>query len=129
MFVDSGCAQNLEHLKFIFRARYGFHTSVRLLEGFEEVVKMFDAPQPRVMRLSRAQMFCAHEGDVLFSAKWDYDAEGRFFYKRFERLLDDREPETLREALERVNEYAEKRNAWIVFRELIKDATACEAYP
>jgi len=128
-FKDSGYAEDLEDLKFIIRARHGFHKSVHLLESFEEVAKTFDAPLPRIIHLARAQIFCVREGGVLFSVKWDYDAEGRLFFKRFEWLLDGEEPETLQEALKRLNEYAETRGTWIAFRELIKEAAAYEVYP
>jgi hypothetical protein len=128
IFIDSGYAKNLEDLKFIIRARYG-RKSVHLFERFEEVVSMFDTPLPRIIHLSRAQIFCMRSGDVLFNVKWDYDAEGRFFFKKFEWLLDDKEPETLQETLKRLNRYAEERNTWIVFKELIKNATAYEVYP
>ena len=129
IFKDSGYAKDLEDLKFIIRARYGFYKSVHLLEGFEEVAKTFDTPLPRIIHLARAQILCAREGDVLFSVKWDYDPEGRLFFKRFEWLLDGKEPETLQEALKRLSEYAETRGSWIAFRELIKEAAAYEVYP
>jgi hypothetical protein len=129
MFIDSGYVKDLEDLKFIIRARYGFHKSVHLLESFEEVVKMFDTPLPRIISLSRAQEFCTQRGDVLFVVKWDYDAEGHLFYKRFEWLLDGEPPANIAEAMKRLNEYAEKYDRWIVFKQLIKDATAYEVYP
>ena len=126
IFIDSGYAKDLE---FIIRARYGFHKSVHLAESFEEVVKVFDTPLPRIIHLSRAQEFCVRKGDVLFSAKWDYDADGNFFFKKFEWLLGGEEPKTVAEALERLNEYAERRGVWILLREMIKSMTAYEVYP
>ncbi len=85
-FKDSGYAKDLEDLKFVIRARYGFHKSVHLVESFEEVVKMFDTPLPRIIHLARAHEFCVRRGDILFSAKWDYDDVGRPFVKRMEWL-------------------------------------------
>jgi hypothetical protein len=128
IFVDSGYAKNLEDLDFKIRARYGFHKSVHLV-SFEEVVKMFDAPLPRIIQLSRSDVFCVREGDVLFSAKWDYDADGHAFIKRLEWQLDGEEPTNIAEALRRLSEYAEKSGRWIVVRYMLKSAVAYEVYP
>jgi hypothetical protein len=128
VFADDGFVKNIEELEFRIRARYGFHKSVHLAESFEEVAKMFDAPLPRIIHLSRAQEFCVREGDVLFSVKWDY-ADGNLFFKKFEWFLGGEEPGTVAEALEKLNEYAEKRDVWILLRELIKQATAYEVRP
>jgi hypothetical protein len=129
IFADDGFVKNIEELEFRIRARYGFHKSVHLAESFEEVVKMFDAPLPRIIHLPMAQEFCVREGDVLFNVKWDYDADGNLFFKKFEWFLGGEEPGTVAEALEKLNEYAEKRNVWILLRELIKQATAYEVRP
>ena len=129
IFVDSGYVKNSEDLEFKIRARYGFHKSVHLMESFEEVVKMFDAPLPRIVYLARTEVFCAREGDVLFSAKWDYDADGYAFIKRLEWHLGGEEPTNVAEALRRLSEYAEKNDRWVVFRYLLKSATAYEVYP
>jgi hypothetical protein len=128
-FVDSGYAKDLEHLQSIIRARYGFHKSVYLLGRFEEVVKMFDTPLPRIIHLTGAHEFCVRRGDILFSTKWDYDDADRPFVKKMEWWLDGKRPETIKEALVRLNEYAEKHGKWVVLREWIKSAVAYEVYP
>ncbi len=130
VYVDSGYAVDLKDLATIMYLRYKVKFSgLHLVRSFEEAVKMFDLLLPRVIHLARIDVFCVHRGDVLFSAKWDYDAEGRPFVKRMEWLLDGEEPKTVAEALERLNEYAEKHNKWIVFRQWIKSATAYEVCP
>jgi len=128
-FIDSGYANDLEDLKFKIRARYGFHKSVYLAESFEEAVKLFEVSPPRVIHLSRDHVFCVREGDVLFSAKWDYDANHEFFIKRMKWELDGEEPESIAEALKRLSEYAERHNRWIVLRHLLRQAVAYEVYP
>ena len=129
IYADSGYASSLEDLRFIISARYGWRKSKQLLvRSFEEVAKMFSR-FPRIIHLARADVFCIKRGDVLFSVKWDYDAEGNGFIKKIEWCLDGEEPKTIGEALARLNEYAEKNNKWIVLREWIKEATAYEVYP
>jgi len=129
IFVDGGYAKSLEDLKFKIGARYGFHKSVHLAESFEKAVKMFSSPLPRIIYLARTDVFCARKGDVLFTAKWDHDADGRAFVKRMEWQLDGEEPINVAEALRRLSEYAEKNNKWIVFKYILKSATAYEVYP
>jgi len=129
IFVDDGFAKNIEDLEFKIRARYGFHKSVHLAESFEEVVKMFDTLLPKIIYLARTEVFCVRRGDILFSAKWNYDADGNAFIKRLEWHLGGEEPTNVAEALRRLGEYAEKNDRWVVFRYLLKSATAYEVYP
>jgi len=127
-FVDSGCVESLESLELAIRARYGFNKSAHLATSFEEAVKRFDISPPRVINTPRHAVFCARKGDVLFHAKWDCDAEGRFFIKRFDWRLDG-EPKSINEALEMLSKYAEKHNRWIVLRHLLREVVAYEVYP
>jgi len=129
IFADDGFAKNIEDLEFKIGARYGFHKSVHLAESFEEVVKMFDTLLPRIIYLARTEVFCVRRGDILFSAKWDYDADGNAFIKRLEWHLGGEESANVAEALRRLGEYAEKNDRWVVFRYLLKSATAYEVYP
>ena len=127
-FADSGCVESLESLEPAIRARYGLNKSVHLATSFEEAVKRFNVSPPRVINVARYDVFCIREGDVLLHAKWDYDAEGRFFIKRFDWRLDD-EPKSINEALEMLSKYAEKHNRWIVLRHLLREVVAYEVYP
>jgi hypothetical protein len=130
IYTDSGYASSLEDLRFIMSARYGWRKfELFLVRSFEEVAKMFASRFPRIIHLARADVFCIKRGDVLFNVKWDYDADGNLFFKKFEWFLGGEEPGTVAEALERLNEYAEKRDVWILLRELIKQATAYEVRP
>ena len=52
-----------------------------------------------------------------------------FLHKKIDWQLDDKEPETIGEALERLNNYARTYDKWIVLREIIKEAVAYEVYP
>jgi hypothetical protein len=128
VYTDRGYASSLEDLRFIISFRYDIK-SVILVRSFEEVAKMFASSWPRIIHLARADVFCIKRGDVLFSVKWDYDAEGDGFIKRMEWWLDGEEPKTIGEALERLNEYAKTYDKWIALREWIKEATAYEVYP
>ncbi len=126
VYTDRGYASSLGDLRFIISFRYG-KSELLLVRSFEEVARMFVSSWPRIIHLARADVFCIKRGDVLFSVKWDYDAD--IFIKKIEWWLDGEEPKTVREALARLNEYAEKHNKWIVLREWIKEATAYEVYP
>jgi len=128
VYTDSGYASSLEDLRLIMSFRVG-KSELLLVRSFEEVAKMFVSSWPRIIHLARADVFCVRRGDVLFSVKWDYDAEGDGFIKKMEWWLDGEEPKTIGEALARLNEYAEKHNKWIVLRDWIKEATAYEVYP
>jgi len=129
VFIDSGFVKDLEDLKFKIRARYGFHKSVYLAGSFEEAVSLFETSPPRIIHLTRTDVFCAHEGDVLFSVKWDYDVNHEFFIKHMRWELDGEEPESIAEALKRLGEYAERHNRWVVLRHLLRQAVAYEVYP
>lgn len=125
IYTDSGYASNFEKLRFIISFRYDTKSELLLMRDFEEAAKMFVSSWPRIIHLARADVFCIKRGDILFSVKWDYDADN-LFIKKMEWLLDGEEPTNIEEALRRLNEYAEKNNKWIVLREWIKEATAYE---
>jgi hypothetical protein len=128
VYTDRGYASSLEDLQFIMSFRYG-KSELLLVRSFEEVAKMFASSWPRIIHLARADVFCVRRGDVLFSVKWDYDAEGDGFIKKMEWWLDGGEPKTIGEALARLNEYAKTYDKWIALRHWIKEATAYEVYP
>jgi hypothetical protein len=73
-------------------------------------------------------VFCVKEGGVLFNIKWDC-ADGNLFFKKFEWFLGGEEPANIREALRRLSEYAKRNSKWVVFRHVLKSATAYEVYP
>jgi hypothetical protein len=127
-YTDSGYVSSFGDLQLVMLFRYDIK-SVILVRSFEEVAKMFASSWPRIIRLARADVFCVRRGDVLFSVKWDYDAEGDGFIKGMEWWLDGEEPKTIGEALERLNEYAKTYDKWIALRHWIKEATAYEVYP
>jgi len=109
--------------------RYGVKSRLLLMRSFEDVARLFTTHPPRIIHLARGDIFCTKIGDHLFSVKWDYNADGTPFIKRMEWRLDGEEPKSVAEALRRLNEYAEKNNRWIVFREILREATAYEVYP
>jgi len=130
IYTDSGYAKDLEDLQFVMSFRYGVKSELLLVRSFEEAARLFAMRGfPRIIHLARAEHFCARRGDVLFTVKWDYDAEGQLFIKKMKWLLGGEEPRSLKDALERLSDYAEKRGVWIVLREWIKEATAYEVYP
>jgi len=131
VYTDSGYAKDLGALKFMISARYGWHeTRLFLLRSFEVAARLFAMRKfPRIIHLARAEHFCARTGDVLFTVKWDYDADGGFLVKKIEWLLGGEEPRSLKDALERLSGYAEKRGVWIALREWIKEAAAYEVSP
>ena len=129
IYTDSGYAKDLEDLQFVMSFRYGVKSELLLVRSFEEVARLFITPLPRIIYLARADVFCIKSGDILFSVKWDYDADGHFFVKKMEWGLGSSPPRSLKDALERLSDYAEKRGVWIVLREWIKEATAYEVYP
>ena len=129
IYTDSGYAKDLEDLQFMMSFRYGVKSELLLVRSFEEAARLFAMRKfPKIIHLARADVFCTRRGDVLFSVKWDYDADGRFFVKKMEWWLDGKPP-NVEAALRRLNEYAEKKNRWIVLREAIKEATAYELHP
>jgi hypothetical protein len=129
IFVDSGYVESIEALKFAIRARYGFSKSVYLTTSFEEAVKHFDVSPPRIINIVRYDVFCVRKGDILFYAKWDHDAKGNAFLKRFEWRLDGEEPKSIDEAIERLSEYAIRHDRWVVSRHLLKQIVAHEVHP
>jgi hypothetical protein len=128
VYRDSGYAKDLEDLRFKISVRYGRRVDLLLVRDFEKVARLFVSRSPRIIHLARGDVFCIRQGDALFSVKWDHDAEG-FFIKKMKWWLDGEEPKSIGEALERLNEYAEMHNKWIVLREWIKEATAYEVRP
>ena len=84
VYTDSGYASSLEDLRFIISFRYGIKSELLLVRSFEEVAKMFASRFPRIIHLARGDVFCVRRGDVLFNVKWDYDADGNLFFKKFE---------------------------------------------
>jgi hypothetical protein len=131
IYTDSGYASSFEDLQFIISFRYGIRSKLILVRSFEEVAKMFASRQfPRIIHLARADVFCVRKGDVLFSAKWDYDVKGDVFIKKMEWRLDGEKPVTVGEALTRLNEYAELHHKWIVLKGWTREVAAYEVlYP
>lgn len=129
IYTDSGYVKDLEDLQFMMSFRYGVKSELLLVRSFEEAARLFTTPLPRIIHLARADVFCIKRGDILLNIKWDYDADGRFFVKKMEWWLDGEEPKTIGETLEKLREYAQKYDRWIVLREAIKETTAYEVYP
>jgi hypothetical protein len=126
-YHDSGYTRDLDDLQLKISLRYGWgRTGLFLARSFEEAARLFTLELPRVIHVGRGTVFCVRTGDALFHAKWDYDADGNLFFKKFEWFLGGEEPRSLKDALERLNEYAKRHKKWIVLREWIKEATAYE---
>jgi hypothetical protein len=99
---------------------------VLLIKGFEKTAGLFALRgYPRIIFLMPRETFCTRiSGEVL---NGDVTRNGEIeFVKKW---IDVERPKTLQEALERLNEYAEKNDAWIILKYYTKYVSARLAYP
>jgi len=126
-FFDDGYAKDLGHLKLILTEKHGYFDEVFLVKGFERVAKLFALRTfPRIIFLTPGETFCTRISGEVFDGDIRRNGEIEFAKK----WIDDVErPKTLQEALERLNEYAERSGAWVIFKYYTKYASAHLAYP
>lgn len=125
-YIDDGYAKDLGQLKLIITERYGWFEETFLVRGFEKTARLFELrAYPRVIYLTPQETFCTRISGRLFSAEL---RGGKVEY--VERWVDGAEvPRSLQEALEKLSEYAQKVNAWVIFKHYTNYANAYLAYP
>ncbi len=124
-YIDDGYAKDLGELKYIIAQRYGWFEETFLVRGFEKTAKLFTLHAfPRIIYLRPGETFCTRiSGELFFAVLKDGDVD------HVAKWLDSREPRSLEEALERLSEYAEKRDMWIILKHGPNYASAYGAYP
>lgn len=124
-FFDDGYAKDLGQLKLIITERYGWFEEAFLVRRFEEVAILFALrAYPRVIYLTPQETFCTRIGGELFAGEL---RGGEVEYVK--KWIDGTEPRSLQEALERLSEYAQKVDAWVIFKHGVNYAVAYLAYP
>ena len=125
-YIDDGYAKDLGELKYIITQRYGRFEETFLARGFEEAANLFVLRGfPRVIYLTPQETFCTRISGELLSAELrgnDVEYVGRW-------IDGTEEPRSLQEALERLSEYAQKVDAWVIFKHGVNYAVAYLAYP
>jgi hypothetical protein len=126
VFFDDGYAKDLGQLKLVLTEKYGWFDEVFLVKGFENVAKLFALrAHPRIIFLTPRETFCTRISGEVFDGNIRRSGEIEFLKK----WIDAKKPKTLQEALERLNEYAEKTSSWIIFRYYTIYASAHLVYP
>ena len=125
-FIDDGYAEDLGQLRQMLMERYGQLDKVLLIKGFEKVVKVFAPPAyPRIIDMTLGETFCTRISGELFAGEF-HNGEVKFI----EKWIDGVEkPKTIQEALEKLDEYAKKLDAWVIFKHYANHAFAYLAYP
>jgi hypothetical protein len=125
-YIDDGYAKDLGQLKLILTERYGWFEETFLVRGFEEAAKLFVLRGfPRVIYLTPQETFCTRISGEVFSA--DLRGDKVEYVKKW--IDGAKEPETLEEALRGLSEYAQKVDAWVIFKRWPNYADAYLAYP
>jgi hypothetical protein len=127
MYVDEGFAKDLGQLKLMLAERHGWFEETFLVKGFEKTASLFALRgYPRIIYLRPGETFCTRISGEVFNADLRNGGEIEYLSK----WIDDADkPKTLEEALERLNEYAERNNAWIILKLRPRFASARLAYP
>ena len=125
-YIDDGYAEDLGQLKLMIAEKYGWFEEAFLVKGFERTAHLFELrAYPRIIYLTPQETFCTRisgeafdaelrGGKVEFVKKWIGGAE---------------KPKTLEEALRGLSEYAQKIDAWVIFKHYANGAFAYLAYP
>jgi hypothetical protein len=125
MHIDDGYAKDLGQLKLILTERYGWFEETFLARGFEEEAKLFVLRGfPRVIYLTPQETFCTRISGEIFNADL---SGGKVEYVK--KWIDGEKPRSLQEAMERLSEYAQKVDAWVIFKRWPNYADAYLAYP
>jgi hypothetical protein len=124
-YIDDGYAKDLGELKYIITQRYGWFEETFLVRGFEKTARLFELhAYPRVIYLTRQETFCTRISGELFSAELH---GGKVEYVK--KWIDGTEPRSLQEAMGKLSEYAQKVDAWVIFKHGVNYAVAYLAYP
>jgi hypothetical protein len=125
-FIDDGYAKDLGELKYIITQRYGWFEETFLVRGFEKTARLFELSGfLRVVYLTPRETFCTRISGELFSAELRGDK-----VEYVKRWIDGaEEPKTLEEALRGLSEYAQKVDAWVIFKHGANYAVAYLVYP
>jgi hypothetical protein len=124
-FIDDGYARDLGELKYIITQRYGWFEETFLVREFEKTAGLFTLrAYPRVIYLTPGETFCTRIGGELFAGEL---RGGEVEYVK--KWIDGTEPRSLQEAMERLSEYAQKVDAWVIFKHSANYAAAYLAYP
>ena len=125
-FIDDGYAEDLGQLRQMLMERHSQFDQMFLIKGFEEVVKVFVLPAyPRIIYLTPGETFCTRISGELFSAELRGDK-----VEHVVKWIDGaKEPKTLEEALRGLSEYAQRVDAWVIFKHYANHAFAYLAYP
>jgi hypothetical protein len=129
IYVDEGFAKDLGELRLMISQRHGWYDEVFLIKGFEKVANLFTLRgYRRIMLLRQGETFCTRiSGEVLDATIRN---NGEIEYLSKSKWIDDKEkPKTLKEALEKLDEYAEKKDAWVVLQLWPRFAFARLVYP
>jgi hypothetical protein len=125
VFVDEGYAEDLDRLKQMLAERYRFGRLL-LIKGFEEAVKHFAlCGYPRVICLKPGETFCTRISGEVFEGELRGGGEFEFV----EMWMNAERPKSLKEALEKLDEYAERRGAWVILKRYPRHVFAYLAYP
>jgi hypothetical protein len=125
MYIDDGYAKDLGQLKLIITERYGWFEETFLVRGFEKTARLFELhAYPRVIYLTPQETFCTRIDGELFAGELRGDK-----VEYVKKWISGTEPRSLQEALERLGEYAQKVDAWVIFKHGVNYAVAYLAYP
>jgi hypothetical protein len=126
VYIDDGYAKDLGQLKLMITERHGWFEETFLVRGFERIAKLFELrAYPRVIYLTPQESFCTRIGGEVFNA--DLRGGKVEYVKRW--INGVKEPETLEEALRELSEYAQRVDAWVIFKQYANYAVAYLAYP
>jgi len=126
MYIDDRYARDLGELKYIITQRYGWFEETFLIRGFEATARLFELRKfPRVIYTTLHETFCTRISGELFAG--ELRGEKVEYVKKW--IGGAEEPKTLEEALRGLSEYAQKVDAWVVFKHGANYAAAYLAYP
>jgi hypothetical protein len=112
MYIDDGYAKDLGQLKLIITERYGWFEETFLVRGFEKTARLFELhAYPRVIYMTPQETFCTRISGELFAGELRGDK-----VEYVKKWIDGaKEPRSLQEAMERLSEYAQKVDSWVIF--------------
>jgi hypothetical protein len=126
MYIDDGYAKDLGQLKLIITQKHGWFDETFLIKRFEEAANLFVLRAfPRVIYLTPQESFCTRISGEISDA--DLCGDKVEYVKKW--IDGAEEPRSLQEALERLSEYAQNVDAWVIFKRWPNYAVAYLAYP
>ncbi len=122
IYIDEGFMKDVEELKRVIAQKYN---EVFLVKGFEEAASFFARPYPKIIQLAPEETFCTRISGEVF----DCDLRGEEIEYLGKWISGVEKPKSLSEALEKLNEYAERLGAWVILKRYPRYASAHLAYP